>query len=468
MQKKWGKSITLLLITALLLMLAAGCGTKKEETKTEPTTSTETKTETKTEPTTTTTTEPTTTEAAGPELEGDFELQYFVGGYGDGFWKEAIAEFAKKYPKLKIKESAGPKINDQMKPRWIQGNPPDFVYIDGAGSNATQMVKDDQLLDMTDWLETAKNEDGKLIKDLLIMQPVKYDGKVAPIPFVFGTWGIFYDKAEFKKNGWNEPKNWEEFLAVSKQIQDSKKMYPFIHTGKYPYYINGGLVDTAILVNNNYDTSIFDKIQALEPGVFKSDAVKKALDQVKQLVDAKYIDPASAAINHTDSQSLFLQHKDAFIPNGLWVENEMKKDVPAGFEFGFVPSVTQAAGGKFVAIPYTSTIGVAKKAKNPEAAKAFMQFILTEKWAVRWAELTGALDNIKADLSQSAAVSSLSKQASGYYNSPDTIVAPYVELNADVDKVKQDSTQALANGKITPEEWMDRMEAAAEKARGKK
>ena len=70
-------------------------------------------------------------------------------------------------PDLKIKESAGAKINDQMKPRWIQGNPPDFVYIDGAGSNTRQMVTDDQLMDITDWLKDAKNVDGKKILDLL-------------------------------------------------------------------------------------------------------------------------------------------------------------------------------------------------------------------------------------------------------------------------------------------------------------
>jgi N-acetylglucosamine transport system substrate-binding protein len=276
---------------------------------------------------------------------------------------------------------------------------------------------------------------------------------------------MFYDKAEFAKNNWTAPTNWEEFLAVSKKIKDSDKMYPMIHTGKYPYYINGGVLDTAFVVNNNYDGSILEKMQALEPGIFKSAAVKKSLEQVKKLYDSGYIDPASKGINHTDSQALFLQHKDAFIPNGLWLENEMKKDVPSGFDFGFIPSVTQGKGGKYVAIPYTSTIGIAKKAKNPKAAKAFMQFILTEKKAVRWAELTGALDNIKADLSKSTKVSSLSKQASKFYNSSNTIVAPYIEFNADVDKVKQDSTLALATGKIQPQEWMDRMEEAAAKAR---
>ncbi|WP_028548815.1 extracellular solute-binding protein [Paenibacillus sp. UNC451MF] len=401
------------------------------------------------------------------KLTGDFEIQYFVGGYGDAWWKEMIAEFQKKYPDLKIKESAGAKINDQMKPRWIQGNPPDFVYIDGAGANARQMVKDDQLMDITDWLKDLKNADGEKLSDLLISKPEEYEaGKNHTVPLVFGSWGTFYDKALFTKNGWEEPKDFPSFLAVADKIKASG-MTPYIHTGVYPYYIAGGLLDSATVSANKDDASILKKVASLEPGIFKSEPVMKALDKIVQLRDKGLIDPGSVSLNHTDSQALWLQHKAAFIPNGLWLENEMKKDIPQGFDFGFIPSVSQDKGGKYIAIPYTSTIAVAKKAKNPDAAKAFIQFLFTKQHAVRWAELTGALMNVKADLDSSKA-SNVVKSAMKYYNSSNTVVAPEVVLPADVEKARNDAIVALTTSKITPAEWADRMEKAAEKARASK
>ncbi|MGZ9587030.1 extracellular solute-binding protein [Paenibacillus marinisediminis] len=429
-QKKWSRTVVLLLISALLVTLAAGCGEKKKS-----------------------------------GTSGEFEIQYFVGGYGDAGWKRILAAFQKKYPDLKIKETAGPKINEQTKPRWIQGDTPDFVYIDGAGSNATQMVLDDQLMDLTDYIKQAKNADGNLILDELYLKPIDYSGKIYTIPFVFGSWGVFYDQKFFDDNSWKAPADFEGFMSVSKTIKDSGKVTaPLIYTGMYPYYFHGGILDSAFVVNNNNDTSILKDMSALKEGVFKSDAVKKALDQMVAIRDSGIVDPASAAINHTDSQMLFLQHKNAFIPNGLWLENEMKKDVPADFQFSFLPSITQAPGGKSVAIPFTATVGISKKAKNPEAAKAFLEFLFQKESAIAWAEETGALSNLKVDLENSKA-SSLVKTAMKVYSSDQTIVAPFVELNADVDKVKQDSTLALMIGKITPDDWMNRMEEAAAKYR---
>ncbi|KIL41561.1 ABC transporter substrate-binding protein [Gordoniibacillus kamchatkensis] len=405
--------------------------------------------------------------AEEPKLSGDFEIQYFVGGYGDTWWKQVISEFQKLHPDLKIKESAGPKINDQMKPRWIQGNPPDFVYIDGAGSNTRQMVIDDQLMDITDWLKGAKNVDGKPILDLLIAKPEEYQaGKYHAVPLVFGSWGTFYDKALFAKNGWDAPKDWDSFLAVGDKIKAAGGMSVYIHTGVYPYYINGALLDPATVAFNNYDGSIIKRINALEKGVFKSEPVMKALGEIVQMRDKGFIDKASPALNHTDSQSQWLQHKAAFIPTGIWVEGEMAKDIPQGFEFGFVPSIGQPSGGKFVANPYTSTVAVAKKAKNPAAAKAFLQYIFTEKQAKQWAEMSKAPSNIKADLAGTKATA-LTIEAAKYYSSPNTVVAPEVTIPEDLVKVRNDATLALTKGEITPEQWADRMETAADKARAK-
>lgn len=404
---------------------------------------------------------------AGTKLTGDFEIQYFVGGYGDAWWKQAIADFQKQNPDLKIKESAGAKINDQMKPRWIQGNPPDFVYIDGAGSNTRQMVTDDQLMDITDWLKDAKNVDGKKILDLLIAQPEEYKpGKEFAVPLVFGSWGTFYDKALFKSKGWEAPVDFQSFMDLGEKIKADGKMSDYIHTGVYPYYINGGLLDPTIIAMNNYDTSIFKKINSLEKGVWKSEPVMKSLDRIVQMRDKGLIDKGSPALNHTDSQTQWLQHKAAFIPTGIWVESEMAKDIPAGFEFGFLPSIGQDKGGKFVANPYTSTVAIAKKAKNPEAAKAFMQFIFTEKESKLWAELSKAPANIKADLEGTNAPA-LTKEAAKFYNSPNTVVAPEIVIPEELVTARNNATLALTKGEITPQQWSDRMEEATDKIRAK-
>ncbi|MGO4546802.1 ABC transporter substrate-binding protein [Paenibacillus sp. 2TAB23] len=409
--------------------------------------------------------EETKTPDAGTEttkLTGDFEIQYFVGGYGDKWWKKVIADFQAANPELKIKESAGPKINDQNRPRWIGGNPPDFVYIDGPVLNDRQMVEDGQLEDLTEWLKEAKNVDGDLITDILAQPAQQFDGKVYNIPLVLNSWGVFWNKALFKEKGWAEPTDFPSFIEISDKIK-ADGVTPFIHTGKYPYYINGSILYPAIVSANNNDYTILQDMAANKVEAFESPAVLTALNKIVELRDKGFIDKASIQINHTDSQMLFLQNKDAFIPNGLWLPNEMAKDVPAGFDFGFIPSVTQEAGGKVVANTSTATVAIAKNGKNKEAAKAFLQFIFSKEQASQWAELSGAPSNIKGDISASNAPSFV-KDAAKYLTDPNTIVIPTITYNADVDKAMMDATDALTISSITPEEWVKRVTDAVKKA----
>jgi N-acetylglucosamine transport system substrate-binding protein len=452
------RKISLASLAALLIvMLLAACGSKGNDASSSPS-----------DAASPSASAPATASASAPadsgtKLTGDFEIQYFVGGYGDKWWKKVIADFAAANPDLNVIESGGPKINDQNKPRWIGGNPPDFIYIDGAGINDRQMVEDGQLEDLTEWLKTAKNVDGDLINDVLAQAPQAYDGKTFNIPLVLNSWGIFWDKALFKEKGWTEPQDFQAFLDVSDKIKASG-VNPFIHTGKYPYYINGAFLFPAIVSANNNDPSILQDMAANKVEAFQKPAVLAALNKIVQLRDKGFIDKASVQISHTDSQMLFLQHKDAFIPNGLWLPNEMSKDVPSGFDFGFIPSITQDAGGKVVANTSTATVGVAAKGKNKEAAKAFLQFIFSKTQASQWAELSGAPSNIKGDISNSNAPSHV-KDAAKFLTDANTVVIPTITYNADVDKAMMDATLALTIGKITPEEWVKRVSDTAAKVK---
>ncbi|WP_219835471.1 ABC transporter substrate-binding protein [Paenibacillus sp. R14(2021)] len=398
----------------------------------------------------------------GAKLTGDFEIQYFVGGYGDKWWTKVIADFQAANPDLHVKALGGPKINEQNKPRWIGGNPPDFVYIDGPELNDRQMVEDGQLEDLTDWIKDAKNVDGDKIIDILAQPPQQYDGKIYNIPLVLNSWGIFWNKALFKEKGWTEPQDFQQFMDVSDKIK-SAGITPFIHTGKYPYYINGAFLYPAIVSANGGDYKILQDMAANKVEAYQSPSVLTALNKIVALRDKGFIDKASIQINHTDSQMLFLQNKDAFIPNGLWLPNEMSKDIPQGFDFGFIPSITQDAGQKIVANTSTATVAIAKNAKNKDAAKAFLQFVFSKAQASQWAELSGAPSNIKGDISASNAPSFV-KDAAKYLTDPNTVVIPTITFNADVDKAMQDATDALTISKITPEEWVTRVTDVVKKA----
>ncbi|WP_337102038.1 ABC transporter substrate-binding protein [Paenibacillus sp. YIM B09110] len=447
--KKWA---ALFLAAVMMIALLAGCGSNGNGNNGG---ATEAPSNNATEAPSTNATEEPSTGSSETKLTGDFEIQYFVGGYGDKWWKKVIADFAAANPDLNIKESAGPKINEQNKPRWIGGNPPDFVYIDGPNLNDRQMVEDGQLEDLTDWLKDAKNIDGDKILDALAQQPQQYDGKIYNIPLVLNSWGIFWDKALFKEKGYAEPADFQSFLEVSEKIK-ADGITPYIHTGKYPYYINGSILYPAIVSNNNDDFTILQDMAANKIEAYQSPAVLAALNQIAEMRDKGLIDKAAIQINHTDSQMMFLQHKDAFISNGLWLPNEMAKDVPAGFDFGFIPSLTQKPGGKVVANTSTATVAIAKNAKNKEAAKAFLQFVFSKAQASQWAELSGAPSNIKGDISNSNAPSFV-KDAAKYLTDPNTVVIPTITFNADVDTEMQNATDALTIGKITPEEWVKRV-----------
>ena len=66
------------------------------------------------------------------KLTGTFELQIFVGGYGSEAWEEIIADFEELHPDLDVVAYLDSNVNSQMQTRWMQGNPPDFVFLTGS------------------------------------------------------------------------------------------------------------------------------------------------------------------------------------------------------------------------------------------------------------------------------------------------------------------------------------------------
>src|SRR5699024_10234710 len=128
--------------------------------------------------------------------------------------------------------------------------------------------------------------------------------------------------------------------------------------------------------------------------------------------------PGFAGLSHTQSQSNFLQHQNAYIAVGFWLPNEMAKDTPEDFEYGFSPSPLNPKGEPMVLVPDLRTLAIAKEADNPAAAKALADVAIQKKYAKEFAEVSGELINIKGvNLADEPSVPGYLKHANKLINS---------------------------------------------------
>ncbi|KRF42950.1 ABC transporter substrate-binding protein [Paenibacillus sp. Soil787] len=398
---------------------------------------------------------------AKAKLSGKLEIQYFVGGYGDKWWKKAISDFKEANPGLEIVEQAGPSVNTEMKTRWISNNPPDLVYIAGAGSSEAQMVADGQLMDLTEWSKTLKLEDGSPLLSNLFVQPSVYEGKNYSLPLVFDAWGTWYDRKWLKDNNYKVPTDFTSWMDNMKEIKAKSGIAPLVTDGMHPYPLRGLFMPGA--ASEGGAAFIADLVDA-KPGAWQSEAALKVAKKIEQMQKAGLIDPGFAALNHTQSQMNFLLHKNAFIPVGFWLPFEMQKDVPQGFDFGFSPTPLQDAGKPLSIVPQPAPVAIAKQAKNPEAAKSFLDFVFKRKYAELSLELQGAMMSVKGvDVSKNEKIPGYLKEVNVLVNDKSKVTFSTLPhpMHADLEKPIFNELVSLMVGKISAEEFVKRADKAA-------
>lgn len=400
------------------------------------------------------------------KLSGDLELQIFAGGYGETFWNEAIEGFKKENPDVNIITNIGPKVNEQMKTRWISGDAPDVVYVDGPEMPQAmpQLIKDGKIMDLKPWFETAESPDGKLIRNNLIDGVLREtDGKVYQAPYIFNTWGMWYDEKLMKDNGLSIPTDFDSFVEAGEKLK-SKGIPLLCYTGVYANYLLRGAVLPGVASEGGQQA--IDDIMDLKEGAFKSDAFKHAVEKVKILADKGMIMDGCIALNHTESQMEWLKRKAAFIPNGLWLESEMKKDIPADFSMKYLPSVFQKKGNKMFILPDSFGLAVSANTKNPDAAKAFLQYLYKDSIVKRFVELSNTPSVFNVDTS-SLNISEATKSVQKYLTDPNVkfVSKKRSDIIPEVETEIDNCLNSLVQKQITVDEVCERAEKAAQIAR---
>ncbi len=402
-------------------------------------------------------------------LTGELELQIFVGGFGSEWWEYAIEKFQEQNPDLEITAHLDANINAQMKTRWAKDNPPDFVFLDGTNLPGETWMAEGKLMDLSDIYENGNvyGTDEK-VKDKIregLVNTYKDTDAVYQMPFALSTYGMWYDETLFTQKNWQVPKNFEELKTFSAQAQKDG-VTPIIYTGQYSGYLVWGLLMPAVaseaVASNDLDY-FYDVANAANEEVFADQRFVRCLEKLKELADAGYYDKSGLSMNHITSQATWLKRTDALIPNGLWLESEMKDSTPDDFQMRYYPSMLQDADQPTCVIATANTVGIASKAKNPEAAAAFLRFLYTDEISAKFVELCSSPCATTVDVS-GADITDSAKQVNEMLNSDSvTMVAKGSTSWGSVDGTVNDCVNRIVSGEYTVEQAVEAIQQATAK-----
>jgi len=410
--------------------------------------------------------------SAATEEKQVIDIAVFEGGLGAEYWEEMMRLYQKEHPNVEFTSTISPKVGEIIRPRIVSGDAPDLlVMTDGDQSGLlVSMIKDEALMDITDVFEGPAYDSDTPLKDVILdgyLESKKFqpygDGKIYIAPKDCGYTGLIYNKALFAEKGWEVPTTWDEFFALGDLAKEEGRAL-FTYQGIYPDYLENILLPT---IASAVGQEGMERIFNYEEGSFNNPEVVSVLEQFERIAKDGYLMEGTVALNHTQSQTDMMEGKALFIPNGVWMVNEMK-DAPReeGFSYGMMSGlVLNEDDPKFVYANY-GQISIPKDAKNPEGAKDFLRFLYTEESARIMAEKSGTVLAIKGGLD--IAKEYIPEDTYNMFNMNDgsiPLFADYAQLPTGskvnvADEIYSNGATKVMSGQITAQEWAELVEKA--------
>lgn len=288
---------------------------------------------------------------------------------------DMVGKFQKKYPNANVEVE---KIKDDseywntMKIRASANQLPDVMF----NKPFTLSRFKDYLVDLSD-TEAAKNNE--------LAAGYKVDGKILGIPMTIGYEYVYYWKDMFKEAGVEVPTTWNEFKEAAKKLQNyfGKKNPDFMAIAlgakdewpDYPYMEFMPALESGNGQNWN------DMAKTDHPFAKGTD-INKAYHKVYDLFTSGVFGKDPLGLSNDQATSLFAQKKAAIIALGDWGLQNIKSGTSDTSQLGsFYLPVRDSKNDPFrILVQGDSFMGVTKHSKNPELAKAFVEWFYSEDW----------------------------------------------------------------------------------------
>ncbi|MFF5200181.1 ABC transporter substrate-binding protein [Micromonospora parva] len=287
--------------------------------------------------------------------------------------KALAEEFSKQHSNVKfnIREDQFTVIVENAPRVMASDNSPDIIRL----PTMVDLVKDDLLKNLDPYF-TAYGWDkfpASQLVQLRVGENTRGTGSLFGMGLGYSVTGVFYNKKLASQIGMTQPPatvaEFEQLLAKAK----TGGVQPIMQFNKNTAGIN--FPHQALQNQFGDPAQVADWIFQKPGATFDTPAALKATQTIQKWAQAGYFPKDANAIDYAGMVGEFQKGNGLFMFNGDWESANLDKSMPGNVGFFLFP--TESPGGKHVAMSAPNTFGVSAKAKNPDAAAYFLNWVHT-------------------------------------------------------------------------------------------
>lgn len=384
-----------------------------------------------------------------------------VRGGQDEQMKRLNEAFMKKYPNITIDRvsQSFDDLQTTLRLALSGDDAPDVVEANNARSMMGQFVSAGQIIPLDPWADAYKwrdrYSDSILSYSSYSADATKFgEGSLYGLPQVGEVVGVFYAPSRLEELGLQVPKTWDEFSDQLKTIKDAGKTPLMLgNVDKWPAFHLFGAVQAAHVPADQVRPLGFGNAGA----TWKSDENVAAAKQLQDWATSGYFNEGFNGVDYDSVWQSFAKGDGIYLIAGSWLAPDLMEAMGDDVAFmappmaGDKPATTGGTG-----LPFAIT----SSAKDPNVAAAYIDFITSEE-AMQVLADTGNVP-----------VNDAAKYAGGTKGvvadvlnvfttvSKDGEILPYLDYATPTfDQTLGDALQQLMAGTMTPEAFVDALEA---------
>lgn len=279
-----------------------------------------------------------------------------------------IEEFEKENPGVTVTQTNAPDALAVLKTRLAKNDVPDVIGINVSNLND---ISTSGLLSDLEGTEAAGAVENQTAVEYI--ETLAGTDELVAVPWTVNAQVVLYDKDQFKEMGLEEPETWDEFVGLAKEIKDK---------GEDAFYFTWKDAWTAKLVANSIGGSLqgphfWTELQEGKVNFADSDAWHETGEKLLELKALAQDDPFGKG--YDDGNAAFASGDTVMYVQGTWAIPEIRATNPDKNIGAFVMPVYPVEGENVILSGPDSVLTVTNEAKDPEAAQAFVDFLMSQE-----------------------------------------------------------------------------------------